>query len=155
MNKLYSIWIHLSLRQFNWVSMSKIPTPHFQIDSWAIVSLISFLINVEIVYVGPIYLSLDKRIWFTTLFFHFFFSQNFFVKLWLILSQLELSRTKFTKCTLSILIGNCGHTIFSCFINSFFMWPSLSLKNLIVLKSLAKELYPWNLPSFFETYSVS
>ena len=57
--------------------MSKIPTTHLQIDSWAIVSLISILINVEIVYVGPIYLSLDKRIWFTTLFFSFFYLKTF------------------------------------------------------------------------------
>ena len=51
--------------------------------------------------------------------FFFFFSKwvalfqimIFFAKLWLILSQLELSRTKLPKCTPSILMENCDHTI--------------------------------------------
>ena len=36
---------------------------------------------------------------------------DFFVKLWLILSQLELSRTELPKCTPNILMENCDHTI--------------------------------------------
>ena len=30
-----NLWIHASSREFNWVSMSKIPSPHFQMESWA------------------------------------------------------------------------------------------------------------------------
>ena len=36
---------------------------------------------------------------------------DFFVKLGLILSQLELSRTELPKCTPNILMENCDHTI--------------------------------------------
>ena len=53
--------------------MSKIPSPHFQMESWAIVFSISSLTNFGIVYIWPIYQSLGKRIWFTILFFCFFF----------------------------------------------------------------------------------
>ena len=53
--------------------MSKIPSPHFQMESSAIVSSISSLINLGIVYIWPMYQSLDKRIWFTILFFAFVF----------------------------------------------------------------------------------
>ena len=49
--------------------MSKIPSPHFQMEGWAIVFSISSLINFGIVYIWPIYQSLDKRIWFTIRFF--------------------------------------------------------------------------------------
>ena len=48
--------------------MSKIPSPHFQVESWDIFS-ISSLINFGIVYIWTIYQSLDKRIWFRVLFF--------------------------------------------------------------------------------------
>ena len=30
-----NLWIHFIFREFNWVSMSKIPNPPFQIGSWA------------------------------------------------------------------------------------------------------------------------
>ena len=55
-------------RGFNWVFMSKIPCPHFQMESWAIVFSISSLINFGMVYIWPIYRRLDKRIGFTILF---------------------------------------------------------------------------------------
>ena len=77
--------------------------PHYQIGSWAIVFPSSFMINFRIVYIWPIYQSLDKRIWFTIL-----FQENL---QWIILSQLELSRTELPKCTPSILMENCDHTI--------------------------------------------
>ena len=48
--------------------MSKIPSPHFQMESWYIFS-ISSLINFGIVYIWPIYQSLGERILFTVLFF--------------------------------------------------------------------------------------
>ena len=90
--------------------------PHYQIGSWAIVFPSSFMINFRVVYIWPIYQSLDKRIWFIVLFFHLksehlFKYWFFFTKLWLILAQLELSRTKLPKYTLSILMENCDHTI--------------------------------------------
>ena len=70
--------------------------PHYQIGSWAIVFPSSFMINFRIVYIWPIYQSLDKRIWFTIL-----FQENL---QWIILSQLELSRTELPKCTPSNLM---------------------------------------------------
>ena len=60
---------------------------------------------------------MNKRIWFTI---PFFSSQRelrpvpniiFFAELWLILSQLELWRTELAKCTPSIFMENCDHTI--------------------------------------------
>ena len=32
---LSNLWIHFIFREFNWVSMSKIPNPPFQMGSWA------------------------------------------------------------------------------------------------------------------------
>ena len=29
-----NLWIHLIFKEFNWVSMSKIPSPPFQVESW-------------------------------------------------------------------------------------------------------------------------
>ena len=91
--------------------------PHYQTGRWAIVFPSSFMINFIIVNIWPIYQSLDKRNWFTILFFHLkvgctlFQKLIFFAKLWLILSQVELSRTELPKCTPSILIENCDPTI--------------------------------------------
>ena len=84
--------------------------PHYQIGSWAIVFPSSFMKNFRIVYIWPIYQSLDKRIWFTIL-----FQENL---QWIILSQLELSRTELPKCTPSILMEMWPYHL-SCFINSF------------------------------------
>ena len=80
--------------------------------------LISFLINFQIVYILPMYQSLQFRIWFKILCFHFkdililFQILIFFVKLLLILSQLELSRTELPKCTPIFLMENCNHNTF-------------------------------------------
>ena len=73
--------------------------------------------NFRIVYIGPTYQSLDKRIWFTILF--FFISKSctlfqiliFFAKLWLILTQFKLWRRELPKCAPSVLLENCDHTI--------------------------------------------
>ena len=112
--------------------MSKIPSSPFQMEtstrslrglfffvvteefvsSFLIFSLIFFII----VDIGPMYHSFDERIWFTFIFslskrvtlvpiFFFFFFLPF------IMSQLLLSRTELTKCTPSILMENCDHTI--------------------------------------------
>ena len=50
--------------------MSKMPSPHFQMESWATVFSIFSFINCGIVYIWHIYIyiSLDKRTWFTVLF---------------------------------------------------------------------------------------
>ena len=45
--------------------LSKIPSPHFQMESWAIAFSIFSLINFGIEYIWPIYQSLDEGIWFT------------------------------------------------------------------------------------------
>ena len=48
---------------------------------------------------------------------------DFLVKIWLILSQLELSRTELPKCTPNIFMGNWDHTI--CLVlSNLFIWPS-------------------------------
>ena len=82
-----NLWIHASSREFNWVSMSKIPSPHFQMESWArclgghffsfrrkfcVVFSISFFINFGIVYIWPIY----QRVWIRGFGLHFFSSQS-------------------------------------------------------------------------------
>ena len=104
--------------------------PHCQIVSWAIVFPSSFMINFRIVYIWPIYQSFDQRIWFITLSFHLKSEHSskywfFFAKLWLILAQLELSRTKLPKCTPIILMENCDHTICPVLSFFFFIWPSV------------------------------
>ena len=100
--------------------------PHCQIVSWAIVFPSSFMINFRIVYIWPIYQSLDKRIWFTIL-----FQENL---RWIILSQLELSRTELPKCTPSILMENCDHTICPVLSILFYMTQPIRLG---FLKSLS------------------
>ena len=100
--------------------------PHYQIGSWAIVFPSSFMINFRIVYIWPIYQSLDKRIWFTIL-----FQENL---QWIILSQLELSRTELPKCTPSILMENCDHTICPVLSILFYMTQPIRLG---FLKSLS------------------
>ena len=100
--------------------------PHYQIGSWAIVFPSSFMINFRIVYIWPIYQSLDKRIWFTIL-----FQENL---RWIILSQLELSRTELPKCTPSILMENCDHTICPVLSILFYMTQPIRLG---FLKSLS------------------
>ena len=89
--------------------------PHYQIKSWAVVFPSSFMINFRVVYIWPIYQSLEKRIWFTIL-----FQENL---QWLILYQLELSRTELPKCTPSILMEMWPYHL-SCFINSFLYDPA-------------------------------
>ena len=66
-----NLYIHWSSREFNWVYMSKIPSPHFQMESWAIVLSMSSLINFRIVYIWPMYQILDKWIWLTILLFFY------------------------------------------------------------------------------------
>ena len=89
--------------------MSKTPSPHFQMESWAIVFSISVLIIFGIVYIWLIYQSLDRRIWFTIFVFHFkksftlFQVLIYFVTLWLVLPQLKLSSTELPKYTPIIL----------------------------------------------------
>ena len=100
--------------------------PPYQIGSWAVVFQCSFMINFRIVYIWPIYQSLDKRIWFTIL-----FQENL---QWIILSQLELSRTELPKCTPSILMENCDHTICPVLSILFYMTQPIRLG---FLKSLS------------------
>ena len=113
--------------------MSKIPSPHFQMEIWAIAFSVSFMINFGIVYISPIYQSLNKRIWFTIL---FFISKRvvlcfrywiFFAKLWLIWSQLKLSRAELPKSSPSILMENCDHTICPVLSILFYVTKSVRL----------------------------
>ena len=73
-----NLWIHLVFKEFNWVSMSKIPIPPFQVESWTrclgglnfcssrgnfiCFFSVSFLIYFRIVYTWPMYHSFDERI---------------------------------------------------------------------------------------------
>ena len=52
--------------------MSKIPSPLFQMESWAIAFPVFSLINFGIVYNWPIHQSLDKKIWWFTIIFLFY-----------------------------------------------------------------------------------
>ena len=81
------LWIHFIFREFNWVSMFKIPSPYLQMESWArclggcffpfqkkaYILSISFAIYFRIVYIWPVNHSFDKRIWFTI---SFYFSKR-------------------------------------------------------------------------------
>ena len=110
--------------------MSKIPSAHFQMGSWTrclgghvflpfqskycFVFSISFLINFGIIYIWPIYQSLDKRMWLTILFFREFHSlQNidFLSKLWLTFSQSDLRRTELPQCIQVFYLENYDNTI--------------------------------------------
>ena len=74
-----SLWVQFIFRELNWVSMSKIPSPTIQMESWARCLggrifpgpeefVYSFLVYFGIVQIWPMYHSLDKRVWFTIFF---------------------------------------------------------------------------------------
>ena len=105
----------------------------YQIKKWSIVFASSFMISFSIVNIWPIYQSLDKRTWF---FFFFFFIPKwvplcskfwFFAKLWLILSQLELSKTELPKCTPRILMENYDHITCPVLLILFYMTQRVML----------------------------
>ena len=75
---------------------------------------ISFLLYFGIIYIWPMYHSLDKRIWFTIIFLHLtlFQIRIFFIIPSLILSHLELLRIDLPQLTPGILIENCDYSIF-------------------------------------------
>ena len=90
--------------------MSKIPSLHFQIEIWAIVFSISSLINFEIVYIWPIPKFGEEDLVYNSFLYFFFHPKEsctlfeiliflLFVKLSLVLSQSELSRTELPKCS--------------------------------------------------------
>ena len=94
-------------------------------EIWAIVFSIFSLINFKIVYILPIPKSGSEDLVYSFSFFipkwvarcsKYCFFLLFFVKLWLVLSQLELLRTELPKCSPIILIENYH---LSCFINFF------------------------------------
>ena len=80
-----NLWIHLSFKEFYWLSMPKIPCPPFQMGSWAmflggrifllqqrklyVLFSVFFQTYFGIVYIWPTYNSFDQRIWFTIIFF--------------------------------------------------------------------------------------
>ena len=108
--------------------MSKIPSPHFQMESWAIDFWISSVVIFGIIYIWPIYQSLDKRIWFTILFFrpkesctlrNIFFCQTmtYFVPIGVI-------KDRITKMYPKYLNGKLWPYHLSCFINSFLYDPA-------------------------------
>ena len=89
--------------------------PRYQIGSWANVFPSSFMINFRIVYIWPIYQSLDKRIWFTVL-----FQENL---QWFILFKLWLTRIELSKCTPRFLMEMWPYHL-SCFVNFFLYDPA-------------------------------
>ena len=101
-------------------------------ESWTIAFSISFLINFGIVYIWFIYQSLDKKVWFTIL---FFLSQREFsyhpvrnIDFFLLNYDLFCSKWSYegqiTKMYINYFIGKCDHTIFSCFIKFFLYDPA-------------------------------
>ena len=133
-----NLWIHLFFKEFNWISMSKILSSPFkwraEVGAWEVSLffvipeefvcsfLVYFLIYFFLVDIWPMCYSFNKRIWFTIIFSlskrvassDFIFCccfLFFFVSLPFIMSHLLLSRTRLTKCTPSILMENCDHTI--------------------------------------------
>ena len=82
-----NLWIHFILREFNCVTMSKIPSPIIQMEIWAR-------------YLG------GCIFWFTIIFLPLSPKSEFFAIPSLILSHLELSRIELPKLTLQVFNGN-------------------------------------------------
>ena len=118
----YNLWINFIFREFNCVSMSKIPIPLIQMESWTSCVrgsfyllvpeeiVYSFLVYFVIVQTWPIYHSLDKKVWLLIMFLPLKESLTLF-KIWisfaipsLFLSDLELSRIELPKLTPSTLM---------------------------------------------------
>ena len=137
-------WLKLSFK-FNqcimrpWVSMSKITSPYFQIETWAIIFFqFSFLINFRMAYIWPIYQNLENTIWFTILFYFFFIFFIFFFilkrvrlcsKIWFFSLNYELL---FPIGFIKDIIAKMYHKYvneklwpyhLSFFINSCIIWP--------------------------------
>ena len=82
-----NLWIHLILKKFHWLSISKVPIRPFQMGSWArslggctfCFSRVNFIfcilcsifsqIYFGIVCIWLLYHKFDKKIWFTVIFF--------------------------------------------------------------------------------------
>ena len=118
----YNLWIHFIFREFNFVSMSKIPIPLIQMESWtrcvrgSFYLLVpeeivySFLVYFVIVQTWSIYHSLDKKVWLLIMFLPLKESLTLF-NIWisfaipsLFLSDLELSRIELPTLTPSTLM---------------------------------------------------
>ena len=118
----YNLWIHFIFREFNFVSMSKIPIPLIQMESWTRCVrgsfyllapeeiVYSFLVYFVIVQTWSIYHSLDKQVWLLIMFLPLKESLTLF-KIWisfaipsLFLSDLELSRIELPTLTPSTLM---------------------------------------------------
>ena len=118
----YNLWIHFIFREFNFVSMSKIPIPLIQMESWTRCVrgsfyllapeeiVYSFLVYFVIVQTWSIYHSLDKQVWLLIMFLPLKESLTLF-NIWisfaipsLFLSDLELSRIELPTLTPSTLM---------------------------------------------------
>ena len=118
----YNLWIHFIFREFNFVSMSKIPIPLIQMESWTRCVrgsfyllapeeiVYSFLVYFVIVQTWSIYHSLDKKVWLLIMFLPLKESLTLF-NIWisfaipsLFLSDLELSRIELPTLTPSTLM---------------------------------------------------
>ena len=105
------------LLQMERVELGVWETAFFPFQRKLYIFSIFFLIYFGKIYIWPVYHSLDKRIWFTIIFFLLKESLILF-QIWiifiipsLILSQLELSKIELPKLIPSILMKNCGHSI--------------------------------------------
>ena len=117
----YNLWIHFIFREFNFFSMSKIPIPLIQMESWTRCVrgsfyllapeeiVYSFLVYFVIVQTWSIYHSLDKQVWLLIMFLPLKESLTLF-NIWIsfaipsfFLSDVELSRIELPKLTPSIL----------------------------------------------------
>ena len=118
----YNLWIHFIFREFNFFSMSKIPIPLIQMESWTRCVrgsfyllapeeiVYSFLVYFVIVQTWSIYHSLDKQVWLLIMFLPLKESLTLF-NIWisfaipsLFLSDLELSRIELPTLTPSTLM---------------------------------------------------
>ena len=118
----YNLWIHFIFREFNFFSMSKIPIPLIQMESWTRCVrgsfyllapeeiVYSFLVYFVIVQTWSIYHSLDKQVWLLIMFLPLKGSLTLF-NIWisfaipsLFLSDLELSRIELPTLTPSTLM---------------------------------------------------
>ena len=118
----YNLWIHFIFREFNFFSMSKIPIPLIQMESWTRCVrgsfyllapeeiVYSFLVYFVIVQTWSIYHSLDKQVWLLIMFLPLKESLTL-SNIWisfaipsLFLSDLELSRIELPTLTPSTLM---------------------------------------------------
>ena len=124
----YNLWIHFIFREFNFVSMSKIPIPLIQMESWTRCVrgsfyllapeeiVYSFLVYFVIVQTWSIYHSLDKKVWLWIMFLplkesHSVPDMDFFCYTFTFFVRFGVIKNRATKVNSKYFNGNFDHFI--------------------------------------------